>query len=141
MTALIRMAPDEADVALALTVSCDKGFAARVDRHVPCGTCSSCLLRRQSLYAAGKAALDAAAGYRNPSPRDSYELHAMMWQVTRLEACLDQPDPWYSLVRQYPEIRDTAPLIPTEVVSLYRSYVQEWEGLPEALGLSKMAAL
>lgn len=138
---LVRRSPVKADVALALTVSCDKGFAARVDRHAPCGICTSCLLRRQSLYAAGKAALDAAAGYRNTSPKDSYELHAMMWQVTRLKACLDHPDPWHSLVLEYPEILDTAPLTPTEVISLYRSYVQEWEGLPEALGISRMAAL
>lgn len=56
---LIRMAPGAAGAALASTVSCDTGFSARVARHAPCGTCTSCLLRRQSLYAAGKSALDA----------------------------------------------------------------------------------
>ncbi len=54
---------------------------------------------------------------------------AMLWQVTRLRACLAQPDPWIGLVSEFPEILDTAPLAPTDVISLYRSYVREWEGL------------
>jgi 7-cyano-7-deazaguanine synthase in queuosine biosynthesis len=56
---LIRKAPPAADRALAATVSCDTGFSARVPHHAPCGTCTSCILRRQALHAAGKAYLDA----------------------------------------------------------------------------------
>jgi 7-cyano-7-deazaguanine synthase in queuosine biosynthesis len=138
---LIRRVPETTDAALARTISCDKGFSARVARHAPCGTCTSCLLRRQALHAAGKPALDAAADYRTISPRGSRELQAMLWQVARLRDCLDDPDPWHALVLEYPEVLDTAPLTPTEVISLYRSYVQEWEGLPESIGIGRAAAL
>jgi hypothetical protein len=97
--------------------------------HAPCGTCTSCLLRRQALHAAGRADLDAAASYRTSSPVHSVAFQAMAWQVTRLRACLAQADPWISLISEFPEILDTAPLAPTDVVSLYRSYVREWESL------------
>jgi len=138
---LIQRAPAAADPALARTVSCDTGFSARVPRHAPCGTCTSCLLRRQALRAAGKSALDAAAGYRTNSPGGSFEFQVMLWEVARLRACLDHPDPWHGLVLEYPEVLDTAPLTPTEVIGLYRSYVQEWEGLPESFGIGRTAAL
>jgi hypothetical protein len=62
----------------------------------------------------------------------SFELQVMRWQETRLHDCLKQPDPWNGLIVEFPEVLDTAPLTPTEVVGLYRSYVQEWEDLPEA---------
>jgi 7-cyano-7-deazaguanine synthase in queuosine biosynthesis len=125
----IRMAPAIADPALALTVSCDTGFSARVRHHAPCGVCTSCLLRRQALHAAGRADLDAAASYRTSSPAGSAALQAMLWQVARLRTGLAQPDPWLGLVSEFPEVLDTAPLAPTEVINLHRSYVQEWEGL------------
>jgi 7-cyano-7-deazaguanine synthase in queuosine biosynthesis len=125
----VGMAPAAADPALALTVSCDTGFSARVRDHAPCGTCTSCLLRRQALHAAGRADLDAAASYRTSSPVHSVAFQAMAWQVTRLRACLAQGDPWISLISEFPEILDTAPLAPTDVISLYRSYVREWESL------------
>lgn len=130
---LIQGSPTAAGHALACTVSCDTGFSARVPRHAPCGTCTSCILRRQALHAAGKAHLDAEAGYRASLLGESLGFQVMAWQVSRLRDCLAQPDPWNALVREYPELLDTAPLTPTEVVSLYRSYVQEWEDLPEAL--------
>jgi hypothetical protein len=129
---LIRRAPAAADRALAGTVSCDTGFSARVPRHAPCGTCTSCILRRQALHAAGKAHLDAEAGYRASSPEKSVQFQVMLWQVSRLRDCLGQPDPWRALVSEYPELLDTAPLAPAEVIGLYRSYVKEWEDLPEA---------
>src|SRR5487761_622355 len=125
----VGMAPVAANPSLALTVSCDTGFSARVRDHAPCGTCTSCLLRRQALHAAGRADLDAAASYRTSSLVHSVAFQAMLWQVTRLRACLAQPDPWIGLVSEFPEILDTAPLTPTDVISLYRSYVREWEGL------------
>jgi Queuosine biosynthesis protein QueC len=139
-TQLIQKAPAEADSALALTISCDTGFSAPVRRRAPCGVCTSCLLRRQALHAAGKADLDGAAGYRTSSPTGSFQLQAMLWQVTRLDSCLDRPDPWAGLVLEYPEILDTAPLTPTEVISLCRSYVKEWESLPETFGACRTAA-
>ncbi len=50
---LLRRAPSTARKALGLTVSCDVEFAARVPEHRACGACTSCLLRLQSLTAAG----------------------------------------------------------------------------------------
>lgn len=38
-------------------------------------------------------------------------------------------------VSEFPEILDTAPLNPTEGINLYRSCVQEWEGLEGASGI------
>src|ERR1035441_6376362 len=115
---LIRRAPAAADRALAGTVSCDTGFSARVPRHAPCGTC--------------KPSIAAGAGYRASSPEKSVQFQVMLWQVSRLRDCLGQPDPWRALVSEYPELLDTAPLAPAEVIGLYRSYVKEWEDLPEA---------
>jgi 7-cyano-7-deazaguanine synthase in queuosine biosynthesis len=140
---LIRRAPAAADRALAGTVSCDTGFSARVPHHAPCGTCTSCILRRQALHAAGKARLDAGAGYRASSLEKSLGLQVMRWQESRLRDCLGQPDPWTALISEFPELLDTAPLTPTEVVGLYRSYVQEWQDLPEAfrLQIGRTAAL
>jgi hypothetical protein len=76
-----------------------------------------------------------AASYRTSSPAQSTALQAMLWQVARMRACLAQPHPWLGLVSEFPEILDTAPLTPTEVISLYRSYVQEWESLEGASGI------
>jgi hypothetical protein len=65
----------------------------------------------------------------------------MHWQVSRLRACLDHEDSWHGLILEYPELLDTTPLTPTEVINLYRSYVQEWDDLPEALQIGRTAAL
>ena len=100
-----------------------------------------CLLRRQALHAAGKDDLDAGVGYRRSSVTGSFEFQAMLWQVARLRDCLEQADPWRALVWEYPELLDTTPLTPTEVTGLYRSYVDEWEDLPEAFRSGRTAAL
>jgi 7-cyano-7-deazaguanine synthase in queuosine biosynthesis len=133
---LIEMVPAVAEPALALTVSCDTGFSARVRDHAPCGACTSCLLRRQALHAAGKADLDKADAYRDSSPVRSVALQAMLWQVARIRACLDQADPWTTLVSEFPEILDTAPLAPADVTSLYRSYIREWDSIQSSFPVS-----
>ncbi len=138
---LIRMAPAAAGGALADSVSCDTGFSARVPERAPCGACTCCLLRRQALHAAGKPHVDAGAAYRARSLEGSFALQAMLWQVSRLRACLDREDPWPSLVLQFPELLDATPLTPTEVIDLYRSYVREWDELPEVLQIGRTAAL
>ena len=138
---LIRMAPAIAAPALADSVSCDTGFSPRVPKHAPCGACTSCILRRQALHAAGKAHLDTGAKYRANSIEGSFAFQAMLWQVSRLRACLYREDPWHALVLEYPELLDTTPMAPTEVINLYRSYVQEWDDLPEALQIGRTAAL
>ncbi len=97
-------------------------------------------LRRQALHACGKTNLDAVAGYRTNPSASTFTHQAMLWQVARLRACLGSPDPWQGLVSEFPEILDTTPLIPEEVISLYRSYVQEWEGVQQASGTGRTAA-
>jgi 7-cyano-7-deazaguanine synthase in queuosine biosynthesis len=138
---LIQAAPVAADGALAGSVSCDTGFSARVPQHAPCGACTSCLLRRQALHAAGKSRLDGEAGYRSVSPERCFAFQAMLWQVSRLRSCLDGKDPWRALILEYPELLDATPLTPTEVIDLYRSYVREWDQFPQALQIGRTAAL
>lgn len=133
---LLETVPAVADPALALTVSCDTGFSARVRDHAPCGACTSCLLRRQALHAAGKADLDDAWAYRDSSPTRSVALQAMLWQVARIRDCLGQADPWKALITEFPEILDTAPLAPTDVTNLYRSYIREWDSIQNTFPVS-----
>jgi len=133
---LIETVPTIAEPALALTVSCDTGFSARVRDHAPCGACTSCLLRRQALHAAGKTDLDKADAYRYSSPMRSVALQAMLWQAARIRACLDQADPWTALLSEFPEILDTAPLAPADVTSLYRSYIREWDSIQSSFPVS-----
>ncbi len=83
---------------------------------------------------------DTGAGYRARSLEGSFAFQAMLWQVSRLQACLDSKDPWRALVLEYPELLDTSPLTPTEVIDLYRSYVHEWDDLPEALQIGRTKA-
>jgi len=139
---VIRSSPRNAGQALALTVSCDAGFAARVPNHAPCGACTSCLLRRQALHAAGRACYDTddVYLYRKGSP-PAQMLHMMLWQASRLRTCLAQPDPWLALVSEFPEVLDTEPLTPAEVIGIYRTYVQEWEDLEEGFPTSSQASL
>jgi hypothetical protein len=94
-----------------------------------------------TLREAGKGRLDAGAGYRSSSPEGSFAFQAMLWQVSRLRACLDREDPWHGLVLEYPELLDATPLTPTEVTDLYRSYIREWDQFPEAIQIGRTAAL
>jgi 7-cyano-7-deazaguanine synthase in queuosine biosynthesis len=130
---LLRLAPSTAHKALGLTVSCDVGFAARVPEHKACGACTSCLLRLQSLNAAGLTGLlPLDIHVRRGHDRD-FNVNAMIWQVTRMRACLDSPEPWRRLVSEFPELIDVTSLTQQEVVRLYRAYVQEWGSIEDAV--------
>jgi hypothetical protein len=132
----IRLAPTGADQALRLTVSCDTGFSARVKDRLPCGKCTSCLLRRQSLLAANRPDLDGAHIYRTQSPEGTPALEAMLWQVDLLRLCLGQQDPWIGLVSEFPEILDVGSVKRRDVINLYRSYVQEWDSVMDGPWIS-----
>lgn len=124
---LLQLAPPAARKGLSLTVSCDVGFAARVPGHRPCGACTSCLLRYQSLTAAGLDDLVPPGDLaRRPHDRE-FNINAMLWQVTRLRACLDSPEPWQQMQLEFPELIDVTQLTKEEVVRLYRAYVKEWD--------------
>lgn len=129
---LIRLAPPAARDALNLTVSCDAGFSARVPEHRPCGACTSCLLRYQSLTAAGLGDL-IPSGVPSRRGRDrEFNVNAMHWQVARLRASLDDQEPWRRLISEFPELIDVTQLTNEEVVRLYRAYVDEWHSYEHA---------
>ena len=132
------------------TVSCD-GFAQRVANRSQCGYCTSCILRRQSLYASGLGDYDLTDGYRHDVSNHQtsltlgqiYGLEAMCDQVEKLARCLSFDDPWRALAASYPHLaRVRADLVVHEgmdpddisarLVRMYRSYVQEWKTFPSS---------
>jgi 7-cyano-7-deazaguanine synthase in queuosine biosynthesis len=133
----LRAVPELGASVAASTISCDTGFAARVARYTHCGACTSCLLRRQALNAAGRADADASTPYRTRSPTVAGPLGAMVWQLERLRVSLGQPDPWQGLVSEFPSILDAERLGPSEMTRLYRAYLQEWEAVGPIFGLQR----
>lgn len=136
---LLRLVPPEATDALRLTVSCDVGFSARVPDHRPCGACTSCQLRYQSLTAAG---LGNLIPWGLPSRREQereFNFNAMLWQVIRLRACLDNPKPWQCMQSEFPELTHVTDLTKEEVVRLYRAYVDEWGSYERAAQMANLA--
>jgi hypothetical protein len=123
------------------TVSCD-GFPQRAEGQPQCGWCTSCLLRRQALCAAGLAHAD-STHYRHdllnrkgkvPEAK-LLPIGAMLAQVASLERAFQDESPWRVLTRDYPILVEVAaalaPLyprrdIPDGIVSLYREYAKEW---------------
>lgn len=129
------------------TVSCD-GFPQRVLRQSQCGLCTSCILRRQSLYASGLGHVDAAGGYRYDvvHPRAALtlgQMHGLLVmrdQVNHIALCLSSADPWRALVERFPHLLAAQAVLVEEVLSpaevrarlmrMYRAYIQEWAGFP-----------
>ena len=130
------------------TFSCD-GFQ-RVAGRPQCGTCTSCLLRRQAVHAAGLTQYDPADRYcldvTDPScaiPENHRDgLRLMLEQRDVLGSCLSAGDPWSALMGEFPALWDLQsrvnewnavggpnPLDST-LVDMYRSYVTEWEHFP-----------
>jgi Predicted PP-loop superfamily ATPase len=134
---LLAQIPREADSILARTVSCDTAFAARVKDHSPCGRCTSCLLRRQAIYGAGRNSLDDHVSYRYPAA-DTVALSAMLWQVLRLRECLSASLPWLGLVEDFPEIEFARHYMTAEeIIRLYKCYVDEWDLFMEAVPIDE----
>ena len=134
-----------ADLARA-TVSCD-GYPQRVPKQAQCGICTSCVLRRQSLFCAGLMDHDPGGAYRydifkglrNLSTEKGHGFGVMSEQVSRIDGCLASDRPWQKLTVAYPELARTLveltsqPGAATEedlaagFVGLFRTYVQEWK--------------
>ncbi|WP_119727661.1 adenine nucleotide alpha hydrolase family protein [Thermomonospora amylolytica] len=131
--------PDDCDDILAASLSCDTGFAIRPRPGLsrPCGHCSSCLLRRQALVVAGRAALDHME-YRGHRKRERDHLPAMLWQIARMRRALDAEDSWAAFVREFPDIlcAPSAHADKTRLLDLYRRYCEEWTApeVPHHLG-------
>jgi len=128
------------------TVTCD-GFPRR-QKAAQCGYCTSCLLRRQSLWAAGLQAEDPGSLYSfdlvNPSSDWSNKrwnpLRAMLEQVDTFRRGLASPQPWNALAGEYRMLQRVTwalndqglPLEEARVrlLGLLEQYSAEWERFP-----------
>lgn len=127
--------------------SCD-GFPVRRRQTPQCGVCTSCILRRLALFNAGLGdtdsssyCLDLLASAETVNPPRLRGLHAMDWQVERLEHALGQQADWEGLVIEFPEIREACAALMTvrnesELVTipqlgrLFSKHCSEWESFP-----------
>jgi hypothetical protein len=125
----VRAVPEISASVIAAAVSCDTAFATRVPGAAQCGTCTSCLLRRQALIAGGRSDAEELTRYRNRSPAGTAALVAMTWQLERLRDCLNTADQWQGIVSEFPPIMDVERLAPAQVTRLYGAYVREWEAV------------
>jgi 7-cyano-7-deazaguanine synthase in queuosine biosynthesis len=125
----VRAVPEISAPVIAATVSCDTAFANRMPGRAQCGVCTSCLLRRQSLVAGGRADADKLTSYRCSSPAGASTLAAMIWQLERLRDCLNTTDQWQSIVSEFPPIMDVESIAPAQLTRLYGAYVREWEAV------------
>ena len=134
--------------AIADTVSCD-GYPIRVTGQHQCGYCTSCILRRMSIHAAGLGRYDRADGYRHDvlskettlNQKQIYGLATTAYQVDKLRRCLVSQHPWKSLTSEFPKLAVTFAelahhkgLPQSDVVNrflrLFDSYVREWDSFP-----------
>lgn len=142
------------------TFSCD-GFPMRIPNGpgiTHCGSCTSCLLRRVSLEAAGLGAFDRSNMYLRDLLCPSFQgraktlraLKAMDWQVYRIERCLKGGNPWQSLMQEFPELMDVVTEVcctddgvsvqlEQSLVRLYSQYLTEWEGFSARTLVSRHA--
>jgi 7-cyano-7-deazaguanine synthase in queuosine biosynthesis len=126
-----------------LTFSCD-GFPVRAKNRGQCGSCTSCLLRRQALELAGLSSYD-QSGYLNDlssatfvgTERQLHDLRAMNWQAHRIRAAISRANPWEALVSEFIELQQlqldvcrAGKLQPRELqnklLHLYSQYAVEW---------------
>ena len=132
------------------TVSCDS-FPLRVKDTPQCGSCTSCVLRRQALAASGLTRYDPSEAYRDdlrdPSALKQdrlFGLEVMRGQVYRVDQCLSVADPWRALTIEFPELARTQAdvakheglkpeWVRDQFVRLYQTYVCEWRLFPQQL--------
>jgi len=125
-------------------VSCD-GFPLR-KAVCQCGTCTSCLLRRQSIHAAGLAVFD--GGYLRDvldppddmTPARWHPLQLMRGQARVIHHAVNQADPWRALCHAFPQLIATEAAagdlgfpraqVAGQLVALYRCYCDEWASFP-----------
>jgi hypothetical protein len=127
------------------TVSCDGSFSRRVRRKRQCGVCTSCLLRRQSLTAAGLSEYDFVEDYQFDVFKTSkfqnanclFAFKAMQNQVQTIKGCLQAPNPWLALGVTYPILEEVKlrmsdfsetqmQNLQQKILRLYSTYLHEW---------------
>ncbi|HWP43727.1 MAG TPA: hypothetical protein VNO14_10860, partial [Blastocatellia bacterium] len=142
------------------TFSCD-GFPVQARGKPQCGSCTSCLLRRVSLEAAGLSAYDPSSQYvfdlSNPAVKASEKqlqhLNAMEWQFRKISQRLRSPDPWHSMVTEFTDLQTIASELGPRtaggeeevrrlLLQLYTGYAAEWDKFSarERLGKRTRAA-
>lgn len=125
------------------TNSCDRFLRQRQNQ---CGVCTSCVLRRQSLHAAGLRAFDCEdyaidiyAREISAPERTLFGYRMMVDQVERLQRAIGAQDPWRSLLRRFPALHEIAISLDSDaparssasnLVALYRRYCDEWARFP-----------
>lgn len=146
---LVRAIPGAYRELVPMTVSCD-GYPVRLPGTPLCGVCTSCVLRRQSLHAAGMAEVDQHEPYAHdvlaitqPDARYAVGLAAMLEQVAEMHVALRSRDPWTALVERFPALgrlqalSADAPLLGLSsrlsTVELIRAYAAEWDAFPSPL--------
>jgi hypothetical protein len=119
------------------TITCDR---LRREKYIQCGFCSSCILRRQALAAAG---IKDKTRYLIPYARKSEPRHQVYWnkmsqQINIIETAVNTSEAWYQLSREYsgdlPDIVSEMTIkniyknhtLEDRLVRLYRTYVREW---------------
>lgn len=137
-----RVAPGQRHL-IPVSESCDTAFSHRADSGHRCGTCTSCLLRRQALWAAGLSELDARQPVRTDVTAVGCEsaslgtasLLAMLDQAERIDTALNDPEPWAALTSQFPDLSEVARSRADQLacLRLYRTYVDEWRRFPSPL--------
>lgn len=133
--------------AVSASRSCDTAFASRTSVAESCGLCTSCILRRQSLYGAGLSNLDARDEYRfdilsadTRSGDRFYPLRAMALQARKFADATATADPARSLVKTFPELAvwigshdaESRPALSRRVTALFGTYADEWQSFPSA---------
>ncbi|MEQ4724342.1 7-cyano-7-deazaguanine synthase [Nonomuraea sp. B19D2] len=137
---LLREAPPTYSEAYADSVSCDRGFATRTEGARPCGRCTSCILRRQSVFASGLLQIDVGQQYRHRLDGAlPWELRASLWQIHRIRVALEDSDPWSAFLQEFPQVLDV-PATEREsgraaVLRLYGQYCAEWQSMASYLGV------
>jgi hypothetical protein len=121
---------------IANTVSCDR-CRRKPKQRIQCGVCSSCLLRRQALLAAG---LEDRTDYLYASTTsDESHLPHMLFQIEKLAACVNSKEAWRDLSIAFPETLPDAArqmarfqevsrdYIQDSLINLYKQYIREWD--------------
>ena len=137
-------------------MSCDTAFVHRASKVPNCGSCTSCLLRRQALWSADLGRLDRQTQYRrdvvdpgttNPdAPRD---LKMMLSQAARMERALSGDEPMQKLLTEFPELidaiealEDVDPLsvVEEQIAGMLEGYVKEWHSFPAGIVSAYLAS-
>jgi hypothetical protein len=136
-------APADLHGLIARSVSCDTGLTHRADTTHLCGRCTSCLLRRQALLAAGRSDLDALDVQRmrgdvlacRQAEHAEPWLVCMLAQAMTIERAIDRGG-WAALVDAYPELagaRRELGCEPAQILALLERYVSDWRAVPSPL--------